>query len=56
MRERHEALVQHREPADAGVEDGNRKLSLGTRHGRVWSQARRAQPPVCTRIGKSKAV
>jgi len=32
VRERHEALVQDREAADPGVEDGDRKLSPSARH------------------------
>ena len=47
MRKRHEALVQHGEPADAGVEDGDgRELSIGSRHGRpmVAGGAERRRP------------
>jgi hypothetical protein len=46
MRQRHEALVQHREAADPRVEDGDRKLSIRSRHDAVWSQARRNARPV----------
>jgi hypothetical protein len=43
MGQRHEALVQHREAADPRVEDGDRKLSIRSRHGRLWSQDERAR-------------
>ena len=44
VRKRHEALVQHGEPADSGVEDGDWKRAFRGRHGRLWWHARRAAP------------
>ena len=44
VRKRHEALVQHGQPADPGVEDGDGKRTVRGRHGRLWWHARRAAP------------
>ena len=35
--------MQHRKAADSRVEDGDRKLSIGSRHARLWSQESRAR-------------
>jgi hypothetical protein len=45
VRKRHEALVQHGEPADPGVEDGNGQLSISARQGDVWSQDHPTREP-----------
>jgi hypothetical protein len=35
--------VQHGEPTDTGIEDGDGQRSVGVRHARLWWQAARSQ-------------